>query len=726
MLTCRPRTPMTHGANLLRPHAGASAFIAACWLASSLTAPADQVLLRVSTTEVGQFDRIEFRIEGLRPYAHAFDPTEVDLRLEIRTPGGQTLTLPAFLMQDYEHRRLPGDRSGRDWAYPVGLPVWKARFAPLALGRHQALALLADREATNRSASVTFDCVPSKRKGFVRVSRKDPRFLEFSDNTPFFAIGQNLAFIGDQQYVTLPKAEEIFARLADNGANYLRVWTGCDDWALAIESRKSAWGRSWSWHPPFAPMPGDEHRKCVLLSKTNAVQEVNPSHPIALRPNTRYVVSARVRTETGAALRLEVHGATTDQPIASTQPPEWTAFRHEFSTGPNDYWLGPMRLRLEGDAKAWLSDLSLKEAGGGPELLWEAEVNRPVRGFYNPLDCFELDQLVTAAERNGIYLQLCLSARDLYMNALNNPASADYDRALVDARHLLRYAVARWGYSTSVAAWEYWNEMNPNLPTDRFYTELGAYLEQTDPFRHLRTTSTWGPSAKDCRHPKLDLADVHFYLRPADKDRLADEVDAVLERTRWLREQAPAKPAHLGEFGLADNQWRITDEMKQHRELVDAHNALWASALSGASGTAMFWWWERLDERNIYPLYRPISRFIAAVPWNSGQLQPLVARCSDERIRVIGLRAGDRAWLWLFDPAAAWKHVVTERQAAPERSGLTLQLGGFAASRFRIAWWDTRNGKVLREEAAQSVNGGLHLEAPTFTGDIACQVEPGS
>jgi hypothetical protein len=201
-------------------------------------------------------------------------------------------------------------------------------------------------------------------------------------------------------------------------------------------------------------------------------------------------------------------------------------------------------------------------------------------------------------------------------------------------------------------------------------------------------------------------------------------VDAVLERTRWLREQAPGKPAHLGEFGLADDKWQITDEMKRTREIVDVHNALWASALSGASGTALFWWWERVDERNVYPLYRSVSRFLADVPWNSGFVQTLPAQCSDERCRPAGLRAGDRAWLWLFDPAGSWAQVVTDQRAPPERTGVTLDLSGFPAPQYRVTWWDTRAGKVLGEEKARSTTNALRLSVPVFSRDVACRVEP--
>jgi hypothetical protein len=673
--------------------------------------------VRSAVTTVRRYQKIEFQIQGLGDYTNPFDPGEVDVRLELNGPDDRRLSVPAFHTQEYERRRI----QGRDWIYPRGLPVWKARFAPLTTGRFEAVALARDARGERRSTPLTFECVPSDSKGFVRVSRRDPRFLEFSEGQPFFALGQNLAFIGSGQYMTLSKAEDIFARLATNGANYLRIWTCCEDWALALEARKSAWDRSWARRASVVPMlPG---RKCVQIAGANAVQEVSPSHPVALRPSTRYVVTGAVRIESGTTLRLEVQG-TRAEPLTSAAPSAWSVFSHEFTTGPDGYWLSGMRLRREGSGVAWLADLSLKEAGEGPELLWEADVNRPAQGFYNPVDCFMLDELVSAAERHGLYLQLCLLTRDLYMDALKDADRPEYAQAIADAQKLLRYAVARWGYSTSVAAWEYWNEMNPNLPTDRFYMELGEFLERTDPSAHLRTTSTWGPSAKDCRHPKIDLADTHFYLRPADQNRLVDEVEAIRDRTRWLREQAPSKPAHLGEFGLADDQWRLTDEMKQSRELVDAHNALWASALSGASGTALFWWWERLDERNVYPLYRPLSAFMADVPWTNGEVRPATLGAEDPRLRVMGLQARNRAWLWLFHRDASWRETVTGGRLPSELSEVAFELREMPDGAYEAEWWDTRSGAAVRTDSVESRNRLVRLRAPAFTRDLALKVKP--
>lgn len=684
------------------------------WLGSAAADAQGELSLKASTRSVGRYEVIELQIGGVGQVIDPFDPAKVEVAVNF-VHAGQTSSVPAFFAQEYERQRV----GGRDWFYPRGLPGWKARFAPAQTGEFTAVAVVRDASGTRQSEPVRFNCVASTNHGFLRVSEKDPRWLEFSDGMPFFPIGQNLAFIGSQQYVTVSKAEAIFGKLAANGANYLRIWTGCDDWALAVESRKSAWGRSWERQRLFVPMPDEPDRRCVLV--TNATLAVNPSHEVALRPATRYLVTGRVRVSGGAGLRLEVQN-TVSPNLAPTPAESWVAFRHEFATGANEHWLSGMRFKRDGGGQAWIADLSLKEATGGPELLWEADANRPVRGYYNPLDCFWLDELIRSAQQNGVYLQVCLLARDLYMSALKDPANAAYDRAIADAQKTFRYAIARWGAFTSVAAWEYWNEMDPGLPTDRFYTELGAYLERADPYRHLRTTSTWGPSPKDCRHPKLDFADVHFYLRPADKSRLLDEVEGVLDRAKWLREQTPNKPAHQGESGLADDQWRITDEMKQSRSLVDFHNMLWASALSGTTGTAMPWWWERLDERDNYPDYRPLSRFLADVPWNGGEVRAFTGEAAGGAVRVVGLRTKSQAWVWFFHRAAAWKQVVTEHRMPAEVTDARFELSDWPGGKYRVQWSSTRTGAVTSQADVGSDQGRLSLAAPTFADDLACRV----
>ena len=676
--------------------------------------------LHASAASVGRYARIEFTVSGLGPYRNPFDPDEVDLVLEIRTPRGGTITLPAFYGQAYERQTRVRNGKPADWFYPVGPPGWRARFAPMEIGAYRCAARLRDRAGVARSATVRFRCTPSKSHGFLRVSKGDPRFFAYDDGASAFAIGQNAAFVKE-----LRDTEAIFRHMAAHGANFARVWACCDDWGMCVEGRKSAWARSWDWRPPFAGEPGRSNEPnrplCVRLAGADGASlPILPSQPVALRASARYVLTGSVIAEGSARMALQIGGAPLGAPVQASDG--WTDFRRQFTTSPGQWWLEGMSLRLVGPGGVWIRDLSLREADGGPELLWEADPNRPVLGNYNPVDCFLLDRVLQSAESNGLAIQLVLLTRDLYMSRLKNDASPAYAAAIADARRLLRYAVARWGAYTSLGIWEYFNENDPGLPTNRFYTECGRYLSAIDPYRHLRSTSAWSDSPKDWRLPALDVANLHAYLRPADGERFKDEVTTVIERARTLRKAAPNKPALFAEFGLARDDWQPSPYMEQDAGYVHLHNALWASALSGLSGTVHPWWWEDIEKRDAYRHDRAVARFVKSIPFTSGRLHAARAVSADSRWRAVGLQNETGAWIWLSDSRATWWRQVVARDAPGPSRSVTLMIGGLSAGEYRVQWFSTSDGSVIRSDQARGGTDGLRLTAPDFTGDIACKV----
>ncbi len=668
--------------------------------------------------------RLEFRVEWDRAFRNPFDPDEVEMDLEVTTPSGATRLVPCFYFQPCDYRLV--DRGGRktEWIYPVGTAGWRVRFAPDEPGRYQARVRVKTADRREQSEPVTFASAAGPDKGWVRLSRSDPRFLEFNDGTPFFPLGHNVAFIGESQYLDTERAAQVFRKMATNGANFARVWVCAEDWGLAIEARKSAWGRSWDWRPRFVPIPAGEGaplgQGCVMLGGTNASSvSVSPSHPVGLRPNTVYRLQTRALGEQGSGLVVEVSGAPKLEVVPGSD--RWDRFERTFTTAPEQWWLGDFRLRINGPGRFWVSGLSLREAAGGPELLTEVDPDAPARGIYHQKDCFMLDRLLEAAERTGIYLQLCLFTRDLYRLDLKDPNSAVYGRATADARKFLRHAVARWGASRHVAAWEYFNEMDPGAPTARFYGELGEYLERVDPYHHLRTTSAWGPAPADWAQPRLDIAELHWYLRPVWGRLTRDETAAVLDRTRLVRATATNKPALLGEFGLADDKWGLSPYMAQDKEGIHFHNALWASAFSGLSGAALFWWWDTLDRQDLYHHYRPLAAFVADIPFTSGQLKAVVLQ-TEKQARVLAWQ-GPKSWQgWISDPQATWWNQVVEKKEPAAMQGDALVLEGLEPGTYRVEWYDTYTGRTLRQEELVVSGPPARLRIPTFTRDLACKV----
>jgi len=460
---------------------------------------------------------------------------------------------------------------------------------------------------------------------------------------------------------------------------------------MAIEARKSAWGRSWAWKPPIAPRPayaGPFHPaygldapagpSCIKLAGEDGAQvSASPTRPLAVRPGTHYRLAGRLLAEGGARLAIEVDGLRDAMPIDG-EPGRWVAFERELEMPGGRWWLERIGFRLRGAGAIFLADLSLREAGGGSELLGQADVNRPVAGRYDQEDSALLDRLIEAAEASGIYLQITVVTRNLYMDDLKKDGEPAYDASIRSVKRLLRYAVARWGWSTHVAAWEYFNEMDPGRPTDRFYRELGEYLEAIDPYRHLRATSAWAPNPRDWAHPKLDTADMHFYLRPEIGDAWKDAASTVAERATFLRARAPAKPALLAEFGLADDKWGRSEYLAKDARYLHLHDALWASAMAGLSGGAMAWWWEDLDRKDRYGVYEGLAAFVADIPFPEARFRPAAWATRDDRLRVLALLGEDRACLWIRDPSATWWRTAVEGAAPPRIDGAAIEIPGFA------------------------------------------------
>ncbi|MCX7817951.1 MAG: hypothetical protein N2652_01875 [Kiritimatiellae bacterium] len=548
------------------------------------------------TARVGQawIAALEFGPRVINP----FDPDEVSIEAEFAAAHRDAVRLPAAWIEPYRVRPAAPPRYHREWMEPHGKPHWRITWRPSQPGTHTLAAIARFRGLTITSAPMVVAVATGADVARVCVSRRDPRFFALHDGRPFFAIGQNLCFIGPMQRVSAGRIGEVIARLAEHRLNYLRIWTGCDDWAISLEPGRGGGGPS---------------------------------------------------------------------------PERWPVH--------------------------------------------ESGVTNRGMGAVNQPDAAMLDLVVDAAESAGVYLQICLLTRDRYMGRLRDPAAADYDAAIRDACRLFRYAIARWGASPAVAVWEYWNELDPGLPAGRFYRELAGYLDRTDPWRRPRTASTWAPSPALWQDPALDVADLHWYLRPNWSGPWTDAAAAVLDRAALLRRNAPDRPALLSEFGLADEQWRLSPLMRADQNLRHVHDALWASALSGLAGTAMFWWWETLEAMGAERCYPPLARFLDGFDWTGG-VEPLRVTAPD-RLLCVGLCVGDDLRLWIRDRDASWHREVVGGQPPAEIDGAQIELNVAAPGTWAVEWWNTIKGEPRGRDLLTAGGRSLRLRVPRFNRDIA-------
>jgi len=375
--------------------------------------------------------------------------------------------------------------------------------------------------------------------------------------------------------------------------------------------------------------------------------------PIEIGRYRLRVVARDARGETTAPeVSLEAAAGRSEGFIRrSAKNPRRFAFdsgRPYFAIGENVCWPGqaaPLR-----DYETWFGHLA--DARCNYARLWLAGpfiATAPIHstddpaevgpGRYSQRSSWRLDRVIELAQQRGIYCMLCLDSFNSLRTSQPYPAFDQYplnakfggplkspDEFFTNAtarklfQQRLRYYVARWGYSTHVLAWEFWNEVDiiehyDSAAAAAWHRDMARYLRARDPWRHLITTSfarSQGDPAIDGL-PEMDFVQTHSY----------GERDIARALLSWSRDKAAKydKPHLVGEFG-AD---ALGEADRADTEGVHLHNGIWATALAGDGGAAMTWWWDGyVEPRNLYHEFAALARFVAGEGLIAGSGGPAV------------------------------------------------------------------------------------------------------
>lgn len=374
---------------------------------------------------------------------------------------------------------------------------------------------------------------------------------------------------------------------------------------------------------------------------------------------------------------------------------------------------------------------------------WCLGFEHEATGRYDLERAWKLDRLLAECERRGVTVILCLDnaydVREKKSPYWRGPGAIRAKHEFFTAesarrafRNRIRYAAARWGASAALGAWELMNEMEyavlgplelDSSVRDRYFrpwtTEMAAHVRRWDAHGHLLTASLAVDRVWDGLYamPWLDIAQHHCYLNDWDTDGAAK----VLRNLAHMRDAG--KPYLLGEFGGAEaGVYGATGNVVHKADPVGVHlhNALWASALSGACGTPLHWWWDSyIRPRKLYPHYAALAAFHRGTqPW-SQELRPV--DLSTPEVRVLALRSEARIILWAQNREATWENAAKLDQLEPT-AATTVRLDGFQPGVYRVEWWDTRTGKVVRTREVGAMGGAVRLEIPALRIDAAAFV----
>ena len=319
---------------------------------------------------------------------------------------------------------------------------------------------------------------------------------------------------------------------------------------------------------------------------------------------------------------------------------------------------------------------SLANHGGNFYRTWISSFNLPIdwqHGFnsnryqetdkyFNPSAIAKMDRLISLSDSLGVYMMLTLGqgAYNLKDGGFS-PNATDFfvnPKSKERYKNRLRYFIARWGYSTSIGAWEFFNEVdnvqfgNQNKPISadsivQWHNEMSTYIKQIDPYQHLVTTSISHRDLKGLNSlVNIDFNQKHIYKNTASIPGTIVKYEADFK-----------KPYVIGEYGY---EWDWSKNFNDFPEGMDSDfkRGLWYGLFSPTPILPMSWWWEYFDNRGTDAYFNRIKtvseQMLAA---GKGDFAQVLVSASDPDVKCYSVKCGSKIFVYAFNPSVSTKNI---------------------------------------------------------------------
>lgn len=373
-------------------------------------------------------------------------------------------------------------------------------------------------------------------------------------------------------------------------------------------------------------------------------------------------------------------------------------------------------------------------------------------GRYNLDSARRLDMLLALADKYGIYLILCMDYHGIarkglgffkenrwlenpYNQANGGPCATDAELFTNTAareffKRKYKYLVSRFGHSSRLATWEFYNEADlmagQSIPVNRWHVEMAEYVQAIDVHDRLvssSSTRSYPEKLVDAfKSPALDYVMFHDYNSVNVAPHFIDLHEATIEYYH--------KPVVLGEFGVefrgADRTFAIDP---QH---IGLHNGIWSGWFSETPIIPMTWWWDNyIDPHNLWREFASLSRFAQALPIDQQHLVfktlaagRLTAQPEEQAaclVRII--YSGEHCALWFKNMDYQWS-LVQEGKQPGALGAFTQIIPELTPGPYTVAWYDPQTGAFMGKpiEMEADAAGTLALPVPSFVKDLAVVV----
>ena len=342
-----------------------------------------------------------------------------------------------------------------------------------------------------------------------------------------------------------------------------------------------------------------------------------------------------------------------------------------------------------------------------------------------------LERVLGVAEDYGIYIFLTLNNHGQFSTNVNPEWTDNTYSSILDkpyqfwtddnAKKLykdeLRYIVARFGTYDSILAYELFNEVDWTQSSAIYdqkiklwHDEMAKYIRSIDCYDRLITTSYKGTLGSAMSLDSIDIANVHTY------DFTNQSPFSGCRNLINTNYRNYNKIMLLAEWGVNASSGYETYTID--KDGITLYQALWSSILSGASGTAMNWWWDQyIHKYDLYKLYKGVGEFAKHMNLNGEIVYLDKANATiDSDLSFIGIKADDRVYGYIYD-------ISYSRNNPSVRSFTTSFSMNYKNGEYDVTIMNPRTGEIIKIEKIQVTNNTISFEIGTFNTDIALIIE---
>ncbi|MGH2643243.1 MAG: DUF5060 domain-containing protein [Chitinophagaceae bacterium] len=318
----------------------------------------------------------------------------------------------------------------------------------------------------------------------------------------------------------------------------------------------------------------------------------------------------------------------------------------------------------------------LKEHGGDFFRTWICRWNLPIDwhddfnnnrytnsdAYFNPSAVKRMDWMIHLADSLGLHMMLTLGPGAYRIkNGGFATSAADFfvnPQSIARYKNRLRYIIARWGYSSAIAAYELFNEVDnvmysdPDHPINaasivKWHQKMSAYIKKIDPYGQMVTTSI---SYRDIPGlntiPDIDFNQKHIYKNTES-----------IPSTILQYEDEFHKPYVIGEFAY-EWDWSKDFNLFKNGMISDYKRGLWYGLFSPTPILPMSWWWEYFDslgtDKYMIRVRTILDQMLAA---GKGSFRTIEVTASLPEIQVFGVRCGNKDFVYVYNPDNSTKTI---------------------------------------------------------------------